>query len=121
MIKQSKNMSRHVTVVIIVGLIAGCGGGGSESEFVAACMAEGNGANQGFGQEMGVDKAATCKCMAKEAKATLSAKLYRVMILDMQGKKQEAYAITSKMNGNEQLDAMGATMQVLGKCIAEPK
>jgi hypothetical protein len=97
--------------------------GPSESEFVAACLEQGtSGANQAMAREMGiVDREATCKCMAKEAKATVSADVYRVMILDMQGKKQEAAAITSKMGGAEQLDALGATMQVFGTCVMGAK
>lgn len=110
-----------LAVVAMAILPSACGTGSSEGEFVAACMAEGNGANQAFGGELGADRLTTCKCMAKGAKSSLSPKLFHVMILDMQGKKQEAYEITSKMNGNEQMDAMGATMQVFGKCIAGPR
>jgi len=107
-----------LTVVIMATLIAACDGGPSESEFVAACMKEGEkGANKALRREMGVKSDAFCKCAATEARSSLSADAQRAMMLDMQGKGQEARAISSKMSDADQMAFMKGGMAVFEKCV----
>ena len=101
-------------------LVAACSSGPSESEFAAACMQEGQrGVNQAMSRQMGVvSREAFCQCTAKETKPLVSADGYRWMMLDMQGKRQEAAALEAKMSEPERMDMAKAAMTVLGKCIA---
>jgi hypothetical protein len=104
-------------VVIMATLSAACDSGPSESEFIAACMKEGQtGANKAMRREMGVKSDVFCKCAATEARSSLSADAQRAMILDMQGKSQEASAISSKMSEADQMAFMKGGMAVFGKC-----
>jgi hypothetical protein len=116
MIKQSIEMLRYAPIVIIAALAAACGGGG-EAEFVKACMNEsGSPSSDMFQQQMGVSKEAFCKCGAKTARSSLSGKAFHAMVLDMQGKKQEAFEITSKMGADEQQKLMMGMAQVFQNC-----
>jgi hypothetical protein len=108
-----------VTAVILTALLAACDSGPSEGEFVAACLAEGerNVANKALRKEMGVKGDQFCKCVGKEARTTLSADAQRAMILDMQGKKQEAAAVSSKMSNADQMAFMHGATNIFGKCV----
>jgi hypothetical protein len=90
------------------GSLAACGGGPSEAEFVQACMSN----TPNISRE-------SCECAARESKAKLSADGYRASVLDMQGKSQEAEAITSAMTTEEQIALLGATGNVLTTCLLE--
>lgn len=106
-----------MTIAVMAALIGACSGGPSESEFVTACLKEGQrGVNKAFTREMGINRDTFCKCAAKEARATLSADAQRAMILDMEGKKQEASAISSKMSESQQMAFMKGGIEVFGKC-----
>jgi hypothetical protein len=116
MIKQRKILC-SVAVIMMATLLPACGGGPSESEFIDACLKEGErGVNKRFGNEMGINRDSFCKCAAKEAKSTLSADAKRAMILDMLGKSQEASAISSKMSESDQKAFLEAGMNLFGKC-----
>lgn len=119
MIKQTKSILCNVTAVIMVGLLTACDlMGPSEGEFVQACLEEGKrNANKRFSDEMGVNREAACKCAASEAKSSVSPDGYRAMILNMQGKKQEASMITSKMSEGEQMAVLKAGLEMFGKCV----
>ena len=96
-----------------------CGGGPSEKEFVDACLKEGQGAASALlDKELGVSREAYCSCGAKVAKESLSADGYQAMVLDMQGKRAEASAITSKMSEADQLAAVSVAGAMLEKCVA---
>jgi hypothetical protein len=111
------NMSLVAIAVVVGALFAGCNGGPNDSEFVAACMNEGQGqASQMLDKEMGVTRDAFCKCGAGVAKSSLSSDGYRAMTLDMQGKKEEARIITSKMSESEQQAAMMVLGEMMEKC-----
>jgi len=103
----------------LVAALAACDGAPSESEFAAACMKEGQrGVNAAMSREMGiVNREAFCKCTAKETKAVVSADGYRWMMLDMEGKRQEAAALQAKMSESDRMDVAKAAMTVLGKCM----
>lgn len=107
----------NLFVLMLAGLIAACDSGPGESQFIAACMKEGEkGANKALRREMGVKSDDFCKCAAAEARASLSADARQAMILDMQGKGAEARAISSKMNDAEQMAFMKGGMAIFEKC-----
>jgi hypothetical protein len=115
MIKESIRKLRHAPIVIIAALAGACGGG--EAEFVKACMNEGGSmSGDAFQREMGVNKEDFCKCGAKTAKSSLSGKAFHAMVLEMQGKRQEAYEITSKMDTDEQQKLMMGMATVFQQC-----
>jgi hypothetical protein len=119
MITKGNLMLCGVTAVILVAPLAACDSGPSEAEFVAACIKEGERsvANKALRKEAGVKGDAFCKCTAKEARTNLSADAQRAMILDMQGKKQEAGAISSKMSNADQMAFMQGATNIFGKCV----
>jgi hypothetical protein len=107
---------RFAPGIIVAALMAGCGGGDAGA-FVKACMNESGGMNgEVFQRETGVKKEEFCKCAAKTAKSSMSGKAFHAMVLDMQGKKQEAYEITSKMDPDEQQKLMMGMVTVFQSC-----
>jgi len=111
-------MPRRTSIVMLTVLIAACEGGPSDSEFETACISEGaRGANKALRREMGVKSESFCKCVAKEARSQLSAQGRQAMMLDMQGKQQEARAITAKMKDAEQMEFMKGGMAVAQTCM----
>jgi hypothetical protein len=104
-------------VIALVALLAACDRGPSEAEFVAACLKEGErGANKMLRREMGFNNEAGCQCAAKQAASSLSADARRSMILNMHGKVQESKAMLAKMSEADQMAAMGAALDLFGKC-----
>jgi hypothetical protein len=118
MIETARKISRLAVVVIVGALFAAaCSSGASDAEFVAACMNEGeDAASQALDKELGITREAFCKCGAPIARASLSADGYRAMILDMQGKREEAAAISAKMSESEQQVALGLLGSMVEKC-----
>ena len=118
MIKPRTNMSCLGAMMVAGALLAACGGGAaggpSGAEFVAACLQEGQSpASQMLDKELGVTREAFCNCGEPIARSSLSTDGYRAMVLDMQGKGEEARAITSTMNESEQT----AAVEVLGRMM----
>ena len=108
--------------VITAAMLAACGGAPSEAEFIAACMKEGESiAQKGRDRQMGVERDIFCKCATREAKATYSADGQRATILGMQGKKEEARAITAKMSDSDQKAHLMAGLTVMAKCVPAAK
>ena len=117
MVKELGNMSRLAMAVVVGALFTACSGGPSDSEFVAACMGEGQGlASQMLDEELGITREEFCKCGAGVAKSSLSSDGYRAMILDMQGKSEEARSITSKMSESEQQAVLMVLGEMMEKC-----
>ena len=117
MVEELGYMSRLAMAVVVGALSAACSGGPKDSEFVAACTNEGQGlASQMLDRESGITRDAFCECGAEVARSSLSSDGYRAMILDMQGKKEEAQNITSKMSDSEQEAAMMVVGEMLQKC-----
>ena len=115
MYKKTMRAVRVAPAALVAALLAGCGGG--TGEFVEACMKESGGmGGEMFEREMGVKKEEFCKCGAKSAKSSLSGKAFHAMVLDMQGKRQEAAEITSKMDTEEQQKLMMGMATVFEKC-----
>jgi hypothetical protein len=108
---------RNVSVVILAALFAACDAGPSEADFIEACLWEGRqGANKALRREMGVKSDDFCKCAAAGARSSLSADARQAMILDMQGKSQEARQISSKMTDAEQMAFMKNGIAIFGRC-----
>ena len=118
MVERSKNIACLVVPVVVGLLLTGCSGGGpAETEFVEACLKEGQSvASQLLDKELGVTRDEFCKCGATFARSSLSADGYRAMILDMQGKGEEARSITSKMSESEQTAAVQVAADMVEKC-----
>ena len=114
---QSKAIWRSIAITLVASLAAACGSGPSESEFHAACMNEGRtGANKALSTSMGLERDAFCKCSAKAAHAGMPPEGYRLMVFEMQGKRQEVAALQAKMSDAEKMAVMKASFEVLGKC-----
>jgi hypothetical protein len=110
-------MTLLAMTVFVGALLTACSSGPSESEFVAACLTEGqSAASKALDKELGVTRDAFCKCGANVAKSSLSADGYRAMVLEMQGKGEEARSITSKMNESDQLAAVKVSAEMVEKC-----
>ena len=116
MTKEPVYMSGLGAVIVAGAVLTACGGGPSGTEFVEACLREGqSAASQMLDKELGVTREAFCKCGEPIARSSLSADGYRAMVLDMQGKGEEATAITSSMNESEQI----ASVEVLGNMMEQ--
>jgi len=88
----------------LAALALGCGGSGpSESEFVEACTK-----TQATHGE--------CACAAHEARNSLSTEHYTMMVLDMQGKRQELEKMAEKMSFEQRAAFAQEQMAVIGKC-----
>jgi hypothetical protein len=112
-----KRVACCVPLITVVALLAACGRGPSDAEFVAACIKEGEtGANKMLRREMGFNSEAGCQCAAKEAASSLSADARHSMILNMQGKKQESRAIMDSMSEPDKMAAMNAALELFQKC-----
>jgi hypothetical protein len=112
---------RNVAAALALALIAACDSGPSDSEFITACLAEGErGANKMMRREMGVKGDDFCKCGAKEARSAMSPQARQAMVFGMQGKKAEAHAIGEKMSPQEQDAFMKGTMTLFNAC-AKPR
>jgi hypothetical protein len=117
-----KLLSYLGAVMVAGALLTACSGGPSTSgaEFVAACLQEGqSGASQMLDKELGVTRQKFCECGEPIARSALSTDGYRAMVLDMQGKREEARAITSKMNEAEQTAAVEVLAKMMEQCGAK--
>lgn len=94
-----------VPAASLLALLSACGGGASETEFVQACVK-----SQASQSE--------CECAAKTAKDSMSGERYKMMVLDMQGKKQEVEALAQKMSFADRAAFAAQQFEVLGKCVS---
>ena len=107
-----------LTAVALAALLSvACDSGPSESEYVQACLKEG-GANNLAMTARGMSREKVCKCSASAVKSALSADGYRLMVLEMQGKRQEVAALQARMSDAEKMGVMQAMLESLGKCAA---
>ncbi len=112
---------RNVAAALALALVAACDSGPSDSDFITACLAEGErGANKMMRREMGIKGEDFCKCGAKEARSAMSPQARQAMVFGMQGKKAEAHAIGEKMSPQEQEAFMKGTMTLFNAC-AKPR
>jgi hypothetical protein len=122
MIRHPGNMSRHALAVVVGALFTACSGGPSDSEFVAACIREGESvASQMLDKELGVTRDAFCQCGATFARSALSANGYRAMVLEMQGNREEARSLTSGMSESEQQAMVEVAAGMVEECAGASK
>ncbi len=108
-------LRRGFAALVCAGLLAACDSGPGESEFVAACLKEGQ---RGINNAMGIDRDKFCKCGAKAALASVSDNGRRLLVWEMEGgKRQEIAALQSKMSDEEKMQVVKASFEVMGKCI----
>lgn len=114
-----RSIGRCCVALFAVGaLMVGCDSGPTASEIASACLQEGaRGANKALRREMGIKSEKTfCHCVAAESKSNLSSDGQRVMLLEMQGQRGAARAISSKMNESDQAALMQGAIKVLETC-----
>lgn len=99
-----------LSIVAAVALLSACGG--DEGAFVKACMSEGSGARMmgGGNQEE------FCKCSAHTAKSNMSGKAFHALVLQSQGKQQEANDIMTKLDQGEQGQMIAGSLRILQDC-----
>jgi len=118
----AKKLRNTLCLVTTAALFTACSGGPSDTEFVEACLKEGqSAASQLLDKELGVTRDAFCKCGAGVAKSSLSGDGYKAMILDMEGKSEEARTLTSKMSESDQQAMLQAAAAMIEKCAAPEK
>jgi hypothetical protein len=122
MTRAIKRVACSVASITLTALLVACDSGPSDSEFITACLAEGErGANKMMRREMGVKSEDFCKCGAKEARSAFSPQARQAMVLGMLGKKAEAHAIGEKMSAQEQDAFMKGTMTIFTACAGKPR
>jgi hypothetical protein len=106
-----KNIQRFPGILwLAVAALTACGGGLGDAEFVEACLRSSS--PQGATEAM-------CQCGAREARAALEPKLFDAMVLDMQGKTQEAEALVSDLPLDQRGEFAMQQFAILGKCLDE--
>ena len=88
---------------VLLSACSASGGTGNEGEFVQACLT--TQATQ-----------AICECAAKAAKSAISDDHFHMMVLDMQGKKQELDAMAEKLSLDQRAAFAQEQFGILGKC-----
>ena len=91
-------------------LFAGCGGGPSDGEFVQACM-------NPSGLQMVKMTEEMCQCAATYARKNFDSKLHRVLVLNMQGKKQESEALVEGMSFDDRAKFAAQQFEMVGQCL----
>ena len=87
-------------------LAAGCSEGGAGKEaWIKQCA-------------KGGDARKTCTCVADDLQKNLDHQAFKAMLLDAEGKPEEANRIRDKMPVDRQMATMNVAMKAAGKCAA---
>jgi hypothetical protein len=105
-------MKRIILTVAVTTVLAACSGGPSDSDFVQACM------NQSGGQMVKVTEG-MCRCAAGYARDNFNPKLRQVLMLDMQGKKQESESLAEGMSMEERGQFAMKQFEMVGHCLPD--
>ena len=108
---RTKVVCALATISAAAALLAGCAGGPSDGEFVQACM------NQ-KGLQMVKMTEQMCQCAATYARKHFDPKLHQVLVLDMQGKKQQSEAMVDGMSFDDRAKFAAQQFEMVGKCLA---
>jgi hypothetical protein len=103
----------RITIAIVAtatALLAACSDGPSQGEFVQACL------NQS-GLQMVKMTEEMCQCAAKYSRDNFEPRLQRVLVLNMQGKKQESEALVSDMSFDDRAKFAEQQFEVIGQCV----
>jgi hypothetical protein len=95
---------------VIAILFAACSGGPSEGEFVQACL------NQ-KGVQMVKMTEEMCQCAARYSRENFEPRLQQVLLLNMQGRKQESEALIDGMSFDDRAKFAEQQFEVIGQCI----
>lgn len=106
---RQRRVAGFASIVVTVALGTGCHSGPGEAEFMQACL---NAPNDNGGEE-------ACRCAAREAQA-LPPKHYEIMVLDMQGKRQEVASLMETLTFDERAQFAMQQFELVGKCVAGP-
>ena len=101
------HMSRWAIVLMATGVLAACSQGPGDDEFMQACLVD------QAGQQ---NKEEMCRCVASAAKEDLPSEHYQAMVLNMQGKKQEAEALLSAVSMEQRAEFGMKQFEIVGKC-----
>lgn len=101
----------NASALVATALLTGCAGGPSDGEFVQACL------NQ-QGVQMVKMTNEMCQCAAKFSREHFDSRLQRVMVLNMQGKKQESEALVEGMSFEDRAKFAAQQFEVIGACLA---
>lgn len=99
--------TRLILALCAAASLAACGaaGGGGKSAMVSKCV------------EGGEDRK-VCTCVADEMEKTLDKEIFQAMLLEAEGKSEEAQKIMSALPLGKQLGAATGMMGVMAKCSA---
>jgi hypothetical protein len=107
--KKTPPIVNSVLIAITAIVLGACTGGPSDGEFVQACLKQ-------SGQMVKMTEA-TCSCAARYARENFDPKQRQALLLDMQGRKQDAEAL---MEGTSIEDRGRFAMQqfeMVGRCL----
>lgn len=101
---------QSASLLVAAILLAGCSGGPSKGEFVKACLNQKGPQIVRLTEEM-------CDCAADYASENFEPRLQRVLVLNMEGKKQEAEALVEDMSFEDRAEFAVKQFEVVGKCV----
>lgn len=103
-------MKRFVMAAAAVLMLASCGavGGGGKAAMVKSCVKEGE------------DKK-TCECVATELEKNADKDVFKALVLQSQGKNEEAEKIMNALPMEKQFSAASAAMGAMMKCAVGPQ
>jgi len=101
-------MKRFVLAAAAVLLLAACGAGGGKAAMVKSCVKEGE------------DKK-TCECVATELEKNADKDVFKALVLQSQGKNEEAEKIMNALPMEKQFSAASAAMGAMMKCAVGPQ
>lgn len=102
-------MKRFVLAAAAVLMAASCGAaGGGKAAMVKSCVKEGE------------DKK-TCECVATELEKNADKDVFKALVLQSQGKNEEAEKIMNALPMEKQFSAASAAMGAMMKCAVGPQ
>jgi hypothetical protein len=92
--------------------LTACSAGPSDGEFVQACVSQ-------RGPQLVKVTHAMCECAATFARQNFDPKLRQALVLDMQGRKQDAEALLDGMSFEARGEFAMKQFGMVGQCIGE--
>jgi hypothetical protein len=103
---------RALATITAVATLTACGAGPSDGEFVQACMSQ-------RGPQLVKVTDAMCQCAATFARQNFAPKLRQALVLDMQGRKQEAEALLEGVSFEARGEFAMKQFGMVGQCLGE--